>query len=359
MSKGSLVLDALQVKLGGFKLHDISLSVEPGEILVILGPNGAGKSVLLETIAGFHRLHQGEIRLGDLNLAQLAPEQRHIGFVFQSYALFPHLDVLQNIRFALPDSERSRKQGVDKANLLLERFALTSLAKRRPQDLSGGEKQRVALARAMATEPSLFLFDEPFAAMDAQIRLNLGEEIRLMLKDAGVPAIFVTHDQLEAQVLADRLGVLHNGSLIQSGNVTEVFSRPANAFIASFVGMENIYEGTVHQILPDGAIIKTGDCHLLIKQQNFSFLLGESVNIAIRPEDITLGACSNSGHHMSNEWEATIRSVTPFGPLHKVRLEAGLSICAYVFKQGENGMNLIPGARVKIRLPAEFLHVLK
>ncbi|MDE3208667.1 MAG: ABC transporter ATP-binding protein, partial [Pseudomonadota bacterium] len=304
------------------------MTVHPGEVMVILGPNGAGKSVLLEAIAGFHRLGKGRIYLGGQDLTYEAAENRHIGFVFQSYALFPHLSVSENIHFALPCSLRGSSNGLRKVGELLERFSLLHLSKRRPKDLSGGEKQRVALARALATDPALFLFDEPFAAMDAPIRMNLGEEIRAMLKETGVPAIFVTHDQVEAQYLADKLAILHEGRLIQTGCVSEVFSRPANVFTASFVGMENIYEGVITEVLSGGALVKTGK-HCLEVYTAISLALGEKVNIAIRPEDIVVD-CTRSKSGQKNIIQAKIISIMPFGPMFKIRFEAGWPVCAYV-----------------------------
>ncbi len=215
MSAAGITIENLALDLGGFRLGDINLGVEPGEIVVILGPNGAGKSVLLETIAGFYRPDSGRIAIGGRDVTRLPPERRNLGFMVQNFGLFPHLTVAGNVALAL--RARGGRSG-SAADLipsdlpgLLRFFGVTHLAERRPAQLSAGEKQRVALARALASRPDLFLFDEPFSALDTRTREALRAELETFLRRTRIPAIFVTHDHAEAFALADRIVLMRAG----------------------------------------------------------------------------------------------------------------------------------------------------
>jgi len=250
MRTGCVAVEQVSLQLGAFALRDISFALAPGETFVILGPSGAGKSVLLETIAGFYRPDTGRISVGGRDVTDAPPERRGIGFMFQDYALFPHLTVAQNVQFPLqfshnPIEERRRRVDGRRVHELLARFGLEPLADRKPAQLSGGEKQRVALARALAMEPALFLFDEPLSALDAPTRDALRAELRALLRQLGIPAIYVTHDQAEALVLADKMAVMRDGMLLQIGMPSEIFNAPTDEFVANFVGVETVLAGQV------------------------------------------------------------------------------------------------------------------
>ena len=243
-----LRLDA-DVRSGEFVLR-IDTTVPAGQVLGVVGPNGAGKTTLLRAIAGLTAVDKGTIRLGDQALDDatadtfLPVEQRPVGFVFQDYRLFPHLTVLDNVAFALRSRGMSRSAARSHVRSWLSRFDLTSLAERRPSQLSGGQAQRVALARALVAEPQILLLDEPLAALDAQTRLDVRGELRQHLADFDGVCLLVTHDPLEALILADQMLVLEDGHVTQRGTTAEVAARPATPYVASLVGL-NLYRGTV------------------------------------------------------------------------------------------------------------------
>lgn len=234
-------------------LRDVSLELEQGQLLAVLGPSGAGKSTLLRLIAGFDRVTSGEIVLAGKTLSSpktlVPPEKRSIGIVPQDAALFPHLTVAQNIGFGLGKLSPAERQ--DRVSELLELTRLTELADRKPDQLSGGQSQRVALARALAPKPSLVLLDEPFSALDAELRSELREQVREVLRAENATAILVTHDQEEALSLADRVAVLRAGEIIQIGTPAEIYNAPADVGIATFLGDSVLVDGVVQ----DGKII--------------------------------------------------------------------------------------------------------
>ena len=230
-----VALQALTLTLGAFRLQSLNLTVSRGQILVILGPNGSGKSVTLEIIAGFHRPDSGRVLIGGRDVTALAPEQRNVGYVVQNFGLFPHLTVAQNIAIARRTDRKIIETGKalsvprdDKG--LLAYFDVAHLAHRWPEDLSPGEKQRVALARVLASEPDLFLFDEPFTALDTQTRDQLRGDLLSFLRTLSIPAIFVTHDHADAMMLADQIAVLREGAVVQDGPAADIFGRPVSSF---------------------------------------------------------------------------------------------------------------------------------
>ena len=222
-------------------LDDVSLSIEPGTFLVLLGPSGSGKTTLLRCLAGIERPTDGIIRIADQVVvgpkAFVQPEKRNLAMVFQDYALWPHLTVVKNVGFPLHNSARTKAERDDVVSALLERVGISALADRYPNQLSGGEQQRVALARALAADVGLILFDEPLSNLDADRREQLRIEIATLTREAGSTAVYITHDQSEAFALADKVGVLNRGRLIQLDTPEEIYRRPTNAFVARFTGI--------------------------------------------------------------------------------------------------------------------------
>ena len=237
------------VQRGTFRL-DVDVTVEPGEVLGVIGPNGSGKTTLLRALAGLTPITDGRITLGDqildsvLPAAFVAPEQRPIGFVFQNYRLFPHLNVRDNVAFAPRCRKAGRRQSRLIADHWLHRLRLADLAERKPAQLSGGQAQRVALARALAADPGLLLLDEPLAALDARTKLEIRAELRRHLTEFPGATLLVTHDPLEAMVMADRLIVIEDGRIVQHGDPASVARRPATQYVARLVGL-NLYRGTL------------------------------------------------------------------------------------------------------------------
>jgi ABC-type Fe3+/spermidine/putrescine transport system ATPase subunit len=240
-----LRLEDISLKLGEFRLREISLHVEPGTYLALLGPTGTGKTVLLETIAGVHKPGSGRIYIKGRDATHLAPEKRHLGIVYQDYALFPHLTVFQNIAFGLRlkgAEGRKIKKVVEEMASFLE---IGHLLKRRPNRLSGGERQRVALARALVLEPYVLLLDEPLSALDRATRSRLQKELKRIHTELGITIIHITHDLMEAFFLADRLAVMKQGRILQEGPLDEVCGRPRNRDVAELVGIDNLIAATV------------------------------------------------------------------------------------------------------------------
>ncbi len=342
-----VALQGVTVTLGSFALRDISFSLAQGEIFVVLGPSGAGKSVLLETIAGFHRPDGGSITIGGRDMTAAPPEARRIGFMFQDYALFPHLTVAQNVQFACR-KDPARARG------LLARLGLSPLSNRRPANLSGGEKQRVALARALAMDPELFLFDEPLSALDARARDTLRDELKSLLRQLALPALYVTHDQTEALVLADTVAVLAEGALLQVGTPSQIFNTPANEFVARFVGVETVLEGETLEA-SDGDVriaVGTREIHAVADRAPRRLL------VCIRPENVSLARGAQGNSSVRNQFEARVVEVASLGHVFKIALDCGFPLVAYVTKQSYLELGLAPGARVVAGIKATAIHII-
>ncbi|RLC33920.1 MAG: ABC transporter [Deltaproteobacteria bacterium] len=237
-----LRLDDIVVRLGDFCLNSVSLSITKGEYLVLLGPTGTGKTVLLETIAGIHRPRKGRIWINGRDVTRQPPEKRGLGIVYQDYALFPHLNVEQNIAFGLRSTGMSERQSLRTMEDLVRFLDIGHLLKRRPAQLSGGEQQRVALARALVMKPFLLLLDEPLSALDRASRDRLRHELKRIHREIGVTILHITHDLEEALFLADRMAIMENGSILQHDRPEAVFARPNSRAVAKIAGIRNLLE---------------------------------------------------------------------------------------------------------------------
>src|SRR5215210_6742785 len=226
-------------------LDDISLEVQRGEFFCFLGPSGSGKTTLLRLIAGFGAPSAGRILVGDSEVTRLPPWSRNVGMVFQSYALWPHMSVAKNVAFGLERRKVSRREINRRVGAALDLVGLSSYAERRPAQLSGGQQQRVALARTLVIEPDVLLLDEPLSNLDAKLRVEMRAELKTLQRKLGLTAIYVTHDQEEANAIADRIAVLDGGRIQQIGPPAELYDQPANRFVATFLGTANLIEGVV------------------------------------------------------------------------------------------------------------------
>lgn len=241
-SQGSVSVERVNKIFGDkFALERVDLKVEQGSFTVLLGPSGSGKTTLLRCIGGVEFPSTGQIRIGGRVVAsssqRVPPERRGLSMVFQDYALWPHMNVISNVTFALRRTGMAKTQAEQKASALLERMGLSKLIRRYPNELSGGEQQRVALARALVADVKLVLFDEPLSNLDADLREHLRIEISTLIRDSGATALYITHDQREALALADRIAILRQGQIVQYGTPEEIFNLPASAFVARFTGM--------------------------------------------------------------------------------------------------------------------------
>ncbi len=248
MHKASVEIANVSLAYGATPvLRGVSIDIEPGEFFALLGPSGSGKSTLLRMIAGFNQPQSGTLRVDGVDIARVPPWQRDIGMVFQNYALWPHMTVAQNVAFGLEERKLPRAVVARKTAAALELVGLADYGPRRPNQLSGGQQQRVAVARTIAIEPKVLLLDEPLSNLDAKLRVHMRVELLALQRQLGITTIFVTHDQEEALSISDRVAVLDGGVIQQVGTPMELYDRPANRFIASFVGTINLLRGKVEQ----------------------------------------------------------------------------------------------------------------
>ncbi|MEY4533602.1 MAG: hypothetical protein RI926_1371 [Actinomycetota bacterium] len=269
-------------------VDNVSFTINHGEFFVMLGPSGCGKTTLLRSIAGLESLDAGSITLGSQRIDTLAPHQRPVNTVFQSYALFPHLTVAQNIAFGLEMERKSKAEVSSTVNEMLALVRLTELANRKPAQLSGGQQQRVALARALAKKPLVLLLDEPLAALDLKLRRGMQEELKRLQETTGITFVFVTHDQEEALSMGDRIAVFNSGKPVQIGTPEEIYEQPVNRFVADFIGESNFI--TTHVIDKGGKqMIQLAGGDAVALPHNVETVDGK-VTIAIRPERISLNA---------------------------------------------------------------------
>ena len=272
-------------------VHDLTLDVARGEFLTLLGPSGSGKTTTLMMLAGFERPDGGEILLDGAPITLLPPHRRNIGVVFQSYALFPHMTVAENIAFPLQVRGATRTQQRERVRRALDMVRLSDLADRMPSQLSGGQQQRVALARALVFEPRLVLLDEPLGALDRALREEMQAEIRHLHAALGVTMVYVTHDQAEALRLSDRIAVMAGGTLRQVGTPAALYETPHDAFVAGFLGESNFLPGTVAAIEDDIVLVRL-DCGVLAEALAGTLQPNQRCQIAVRPERIAVAAIS-------------------------------------------------------------------
>lgn len=323
-------------------LKEVSLAIQEGELLALLGPSGSGKTTLLKIIAGLENPTQGLIFLDDINVTKLSPMDRNIGFVFQHYALFKHMNVFENIAFGQRVKKKATRLNEEeisaKVNELIELVQIDNLQKRYPHELSGGQRQRVALARALAVEPKILLLDEPFSALDTKLKLELRRWLRKLQKKTNITIILVTHDQEEALDVADRVVILNQGKIEQIGTPREVYHTPLNAFVYNFLGNYNIFRAIKD---PTGKIsIISKEYSSLVKHEKWynkhkivssivsifkpnksQTLMSESneyFEIFVRPHDMDIATKPINEEYI----EATITHLNLAGPLVKLELES-------------------------------------
>ena len=347
-----LVVDA-EIRRGSFVLA-VSLTAAPGQVLGVLGPNGAGKSTLLSAVAGLTPVASGRITLAgqvmdDADAGAFAEaSERPVGLVFQNYRLFPHLTVAQNVAFSPRARGLGRHAARSAAHYWLDRFRLTDLADRKPDQLSGGQAQRVALARALAGQPALLLLDEPLSALDAGTRLDVQAELRRHLADFAGPCLLVTHDPLEALVLADRLIVVEGGRIVQEGTPAHIARRPATEYVAKLVGL-NLYAGHA-----DGSeVMLTGGGAFIIPGQGQH----GDVLVAVRPSAIVVSSQRLVGSSARNSWPARVAGLTLLANRVRLDLDGQPAALVDVTPAAVAELSLAPGSEVWLTVKATDLEV--
>ncbi|MBY5324582.1 ABC transporter ATP-binding protein [Rhizobium johnstonii] len=306
-------------------ISDVAFDIEAGEIVALLGPSGCGKSTVLRAIAGLIQPKTGRIELGDQDLANVSARSRGVGMVFQNYALFPHLTVAENIAYPLACQKLPRTERKARVEEMLSLVRLKDYGNRLPRELSGGQQQRVAVARAIAGRPSLLLLDEPFGALDRALRFDLQVELLHLQKTLGITTLIVTHDQEEAQSLANRLVLMNKGNVEQIDTPMTVYDRPKTLFVNTFIGQANLLSGTVLRLDADSTLIGLADDRTLLLPRRLNFTLGSKVTITFRPEEVRLST-------QPSESTLPVRMTVsvPLGPslVHDLVLEDGTGLRA-------------------------------
>ncbi len=298
-------------------VDNISLDIERGEFITLLGPSGCGKTTTLRLIAGFEFPTSGRIVLDGKDIAPLSPDKREMSMVFQSYAIFPHLSVFENIAYGLKIKKFSKEEIMRRVGEVLALTDLEGLENRAPNQLSGGQQQRVALARALVMEPKVLLLDEPLSNLDAKLREQMRVELRRIQSKLGITSVYVTHDQVEAMALSDRIVVMNEGRIEQVGPPWKVYRNPANEFVANFIGRANFVDGEVVTVEGERLVVKALGGILDIPQPPDTRHPGEKVRLVVRPEAIILDG------HAKDGFPAVVRRSTYLGSLIEYDLEVG------------------------------------
>ncbi len=328
-------------------LDEVSVAIARNEFFTLLGPSGCGKTTLLRLIAGFEEADEGIIMLDGADITKLPPFRRPVNTVFQSYALFPHLTVLQNVSFGLEAMSIPAAMVAARAGEALEMVQMSAFAGRRPAELSGGQQQRVALARALAPRPKVLLLDEPLSALDFKLRKEMQIELKMLQEESGITFIFVTHDQEEALTLSDRIAVMQSGHILQLDTPAEIYERPAHRFVADFIGDINLLAGTVE----NGAVRLA--CGVVIGGLDLAGLTpGAGVDLAIRPE--RTGLLRDASGAVSAELVHSAYLGTAV--LHQLRLADGTHVLIRE-TTGEGMKPPPPGARLSLNLPTSAIQV--
>jgi len=308
--------------------EDINFTIDQGEFITLLGPSGCGKSTLLRSLAGLHDPDSGEIWVDNNNITTVQPQQRDIGMVFQSYALFPNMTVQENIAFGLKMKKLPSAEIQRQVAKIIELVELSGKERVYPQQLSGGQKQRVALARALVVKPQLLLLDEPLSALDAPIRKNLRQQIKSIQKELNLTTLFVTHDQEEAMILSDRIFLMNKGQIVQQGSAEDIYTQPSNEFVASFMGNYNVLSGP-----------------------QASQLLGLNIpgKLAIRPESIYVRESGREyAAHISKPTPAIIKNHQLLGNVIRYQVQAkGCDIAVDLLNRSSERL-LQPGSKLEL-----------
>ena len=325
---GYLSIRDLRKEFDGFvAVDDVNLDVRKGEIFALLGGSGSGKSTLLRCLAGFETPTKGKILLDGQPITTLPPYERPINMMFQSYALFPHMTVEQNIAFGLKQDGMAKDAVTRRVGEMLELVQLDKLGKRKPHQLSGGQQQRVALARSLAKSPKLLLLDEPMGALDKKLRSKMQLELVNIIEQLGVTCVMVTHDQEEAMTMATRIAVMDQGWIQQIGKPDDIYEQPANRFVAGFIGSVNLIEGVIDEDLPEYVTVRTADFPAPIYVgHGITGYEGQPVAFALRPEKIHIGKEEPEGDN--NKAQGVVEDIAYFGShsVYHVRLPSGAKI---------------------------------
>ena len=330
MPTGELTIRQIRKVFGEHEaISPLDLDIAAGEFVSLLGPSGCGKTTLLRMIAGFEEPTSGEVSLDGADLLKLPPNKRPVNTVFQSYALFPHLNVAENIAYGLKRSKVRKDEIRSRVKDALRLVQMETFADRKPDMLSGGQQQRIALARAIVNRPKVLLLDEPMSALDRKLREEMQLELIQLHHELDMTFVFVTHDQQEALAMSDRIVVMNHGNIQQIGSAEDIYQRPNNAFVAGFIGQQTFFDATVKHAAADSLELETGVGTMLSTEQE-RFADGTSVRIAIRPEDIQIqsGRSTEQTSSEANQVTGSVTSRSFLGDVlqYLVQLEDGTEV---------------------------------
>jgi molybdate/tungstate transport system ATP-binding protein len=343
-------IEDLETRLRGFNLHEINLLIEEGEFFILMGPTGAGKTVLLEALAGLIPVKKGKILIGGKDVTRLPPEKRGIGIVYQDYALFPHMTVMENIKYGLHFHKLDEDAAQKRLRKTIEELDLPNLGNRLPLHLSGGELQRVALARALMVNPDVLLLDEPLSALDPNFREEIRHHLKKLHQSSHATFLMVTHDFAEALSLGDRGAVIHQGRIEQIGHIEDIFRRPGTQFIAEFVGMKNIFEA---QFNGSKATIEN-ELEVDLDQQ----LSSNRGHIAIRPDDIALTQKVVASENR-NIFRGTVTAIVDQGFYCEVHVQVGkVTFKSLISKKSLLELKVPDGTEVFLSFKPNAIHTL-
>ena len=353
-----VVLTSVTKRFGELTAVDaIDLDIAEGEFFTMLGPSGCGKTTTLRMIAGFEEVTEGRLSIDDADMLGIPPHKRPTNTVFQSYALFPHLSVRENVAFGLKRKRVEKAEIERRVREELERVGLAAEANRRPSQLSGGMQQRVALARALVNRPRVLLLDEPLGALDLKLRKRLQVELKRIQREVGITFVYVTHDQEEALTMSDRIAVMNQGRIEQIGDPEQVYDRPATTFVAGFIGVSNLMPGTVKRTGEQGEVEL--DSGVQVRTDVDGFDPGDRCHAVVRPEKLTIG----SGNGNQPSVEGLVESSLYLGTSTQliVRLQGEVRMTVLVPNTDEAERQRLPGggARVQLSWAPEHMHVVR
>jgi spermidine/putrescine transport system ATP-binding protein len=359
-AEGDLFLQNLTKSFGDFTaVNDLSLQVPQGSFFALLGPSGCGKTTTLRMVAGLEDPTAGQIRIGDSDITYTKPYARPVNTVFQNYALFPHMDIFENVAFGL--KRRGVKDAQKQVEDALELIQLSTVAKRKPTQLSGGQQQRVALARAIVNRPAVLLLDEPLGALDLKLRRQMQLELKRIQTEVGLTFIHVTHDQEEAMTMADTVAVMNEGVIEQMGPPTELYESPQTAFVANFLGQSNLFPAKVVELSGEDLILEDSDGRFVMPNSRVSDRVttspGTEVLVGVRPEKISVSRLAGAGdpptHGNFVDGDVTSMSFLGVSTQYEVRTKGGDMI--NVFAQNLDVHNVLPSG-TEVRLTWQPIH---
>jgi spermidine/putrescine transport system ATP-binding protein len=343
-------------------VDDLSLDIAEGEFFSLLGPSGCGKTTTLRMIGGFEEPSSGTVYLGGRDVTDLPPYRRDVNTVFQSYALFPHLDVYENVAFGLHRKKVDKKDIADRVREVMNLVDLMGFERRKPSQMSGGQQQRVALARALVNKPKVLLLDEPLGALDLKLRKQMQLELKRIQQEVGITFIYVTHDQEEAMTMSDRFAVMRHGKIEQIGAPEEVYESPATEFVAGFLGASNLLNGDLRETVNGLTSIKldTGEV-VQAKTDRIERDLGPSVRVGVRPEKITIMPDDGNPGSNRNSITGLLRMSTYIGVNYQFKVDGpdGTELTVYVQNLGAAGSQPSPGQQVRLEWLPEHTFVVE